>query len=525
MCNMSVELLDHMGTDLTPVNAARVSMNKASDWEIENIVTEVDADSRVYHEYPILKLKDKDAKLISYLASNGHTSCFEHQVASFRLKVPIFVARQIQRHRTFCLAGDNEISFSRPSDGRHYPYRLDRLYKNWSDPAQRARLKGMRIRSVDETTNTIFNNSLEDVVYSGKKPVYTLLLDNGAEVTASEDHRILTSEGWLTVRDLREAPVPVMAANAHLVRNIDSVWPENITSTEWRWIPGWEGRYEVSDAGEVRSHINTRGSLLKIPQVKRRTKNTAGYACVSLSTNSLSRMYNCHALVMEAFVGPRPEGQEIRHLDGNRLNSALSNLAYGFPYENQEDRKDHGTVKYLGTAYYDILEIVFRGIEDTYDIAVDGPHHNFFAGGIVVHNSYNEVSRRYVKDDLEFYWPDKWRKAAANVKQGSSDEEFDLPVDEHDYAPWKESLWDDMHELIWWYRYLVEKGMAPEQARMLLPQSLMTTFYMTGSLRNWAHFLKLRLDSHAQQEVREVAQRINDVLVELWPVSMKELMK
>lgn len=519
MCNMSVELIDFMGTDLTPVNAARVSMNKASDWEIENIVTEVDADSRVYHEYPILKLKDKDAKLISYLASNGHTSCFEHQVASFRLKVPIFVARQVQRHRTFCLAGDNEISFSRPSDGRHYPYRLDRLYKNWSDPAQRARLKGMRIRSVDETTNTIFNNSLEDVVYSGKKPVYTLLLDNGAEVTASEDHRILTSEGWLTVRDLREAPVPVMAANAHLVRNIDSVWPENITSTEWRWIPGWEGRYEVSDAGEVRSHINTRGSLLKIPQVKRRTKNTAGYACVSLSTNSLSRMYNCHALVMEAFVGPRPEGQEIRHLDGNRLNSALSNLAYGFPYENQEDRKDHGTVKYLGTAYYDILEIVFRGIEDTYDIAVDGPHHNFFAGGIVVHNSYNEVSRRYVKDDLEFYWPDKWRKAAANVKQGSSDEAADDQRQINYHAQ------NACHGALLAYKDMLAQDVAPELARMILPQNLMTTFYMTGSLRNWAHFLKLRLDSHAQQEVREVAQMINDVLVELWPISMKELMK
>jgi len=234
MCNMSVELLDHMGTDLTPVNAARVSMNKASDWEIENIVTEVDADSRVYHEYPILKLKDKDAKLISYLASNGHTSCFEHQVASFRLKVPIFVARQIQRHRTF---------------------------------------------------------------------------------------------------------------------------------------------------------------------------------------------------------------------------------------------------------------------------------------------AYNEVSRRYVKDDLEFYWPDKWRKAAANVKQGSSDEAADDQRQINYHAQ------NACHGALLAYKDMLAQDVAPELARMILPQNLMTTFYMTGILRNWAHFLKLRLDSHAQQEVREVAQMINDVLVELWPISMKELMK
>lgn len=234
MCNMSVELIDHMGTDLTPVNAARVSMNKASDWEIENIVTEVDADSRVYHEYPILKLKDKDAKLISYLASNGHTSCFEHQVASFRLKVPIFVARQIQRHRNF---------------------------------------------------------------------------------------------------------------------------------------------------------------------------------------------------------------------------------------------------------------------------------------------AYNEVSRRYVKDDLEFYWPDKWRKAAANIKQGSSDEAADDQRQINYHAQ------NACHGALLTYKDMLAQDVAPELARMILPQNLMTTFYMTGSLRNWAHFLKLRLDSHAQQEVREVAQMISDVLVELWPISMKELMK
>jgi thymidylate synthase (FAD) len=241
MCNMSVELIDHMGTDLTPVNAARVSMNKASDWEIENIVTEVDADSRVYHEYPILKLKDKDAKLISYLASNGHTSCFEHQVASFRLKVPIFVARQIQRHRAF---------------------------------------------------------------------------------------------------------------------------------------------------------------------------------------------------------------------------------------------------------------------------------------------AYNEVSRRYVKDDLEFYWPDKWRKAAANVKQGSSDEAADDQRQINYHAQ------NACHGALLAYKDMLavqvscrERDGTGTRRVCFCRRSLMTTFYMTGSLRNWAHFLKLRLDSHAQQEVREVAQMINDVLVELWPISMKELMK
>lgn len=509
---MKVDLVESWGTDLTCVNAARVSFDRESNWAFvggRDSEGEWDDDLRV--------LSERDSKLIHYLAKHKHTSCFEHQGATLRLKVPIFIARQIQRHRTFCLAGDNEISFSRPVDGTHYPYRLDRLYKNWNDPAQRARLKNMRIRSTNEDTKEVFDNRLTDVVYSGKKAVYTMLLDNGAEVTASEDHRILTSEGWLTIKDLMETPVPVLAANAHLVRNVESHWPDNITSTEWRWVPGWEGRYEVSDAGEVRSWVNTRNRELDLPKIKRRTKNTAGYACVSLSRDGLSRMYNCHALVMEAFVGPRPEGQEIRHLDGNRLNSSLTNLAYGFPYENQEDRKDHGTVKYLGTSYYDILEVVFRGVEDTYDISVEGPHHNFFAGGVVVHNSYNEVSRRYVDAPPEFFWPDKWRRKADNVKQGSSDEEF-VGADEDNPLTLVE-------EALSWYNRMIEQGMAPEQARMLLPQNMYTEFYMSGNLRAWNHFLALRLDGHAQKEVQDVAKMVENILQPLWPVSMEALRK
>ncbi len=524
---MDVQYVQHWGDDLLVCNAARVSFDKKSDWEYAHvpIMSSIEHGSVGYVEK---RLSAKDEKLIHYLAKHKHTSCFEHMGATLKLKVPIFIARQIQRHRTFCLAGDNEISFSRPSDGTHYPYRLDRLYKNWSDPAQRVRLEKMLIRSVDEDNKTIFNNRLVDVVYSGKKPVYTVLLDNGAEVTGSEDHRILTAEGWLTIRDLMEAPVPVLAANAHLVRNVESAWPAQIVSSEWRWIPGWENRYEVSDAGEVRSWVNTRGVPLKVPHTKRRTKNTAGYACVSLSRDGLSRMYNCHSLVMEAFVGPRPAGQEVRHLDGNRLNSHKSNLVYGFPYENQEDRKDHGTVKHLGADYYDVLEIVFRGVEDTYDIAVDGPHHNFFAGGVVVHNSYNEISRRYVDSPPEFFWPSKWRKRADNVKQGSAEDEVPCmirvdgtPFVELTPQMYAESLVDSC---VTTYNGLLASGVAPEQARMILPQNLYTEMYMSGNLRAWTHFLHLRLDGHAQAEVREVAKMVEEILAPLFPVSMKALM-
>lgn len=256
MTQQTVELIDHYGTDLTPVNAARVSMNKESGWVEDSSYTDLEeaeafaakvggsvAYDYVYSNdwmggYPVVYMKESDKKLIKYLADHGHTSCFEHQSATLRLKVPIFVARQIHRHRTF---------------------------------------------------------------------------------------------------------------------------------------------------------------------------------------------------------------------------------------------------------------------------------------------SYNEVSRRYVKDELEFYWPDKWRKAADNVKQGSSDEE----------VTWKEIQGNGLYPAtrndlicnsVMYYHEMLKVGVCPEQARMILPQNLMTTFYMSGNLRSWQNFLQLRLDPHAQKEIRDVAEMARDLLTPLWPISMGALM-
>ena len=469
----------------------------------------------------------KDVKLMNYLAAHQHMTPFEYQHATFLIEVPLFIRSQIHRHRTFCLAGDNVISFSRPDNGQHYPYRLDRLYKNWNDPKKRVRLANMQIRSVNEKTGEIFSNTITDVVYSGKKNVYGMLLSNGDTLFGSEDHRVFTRDGWRTIAQLMEEPVPVMVANPHKNDGQESTWPEVYETTEWRDIPGWEGKYEVSDGGEVRSLLNTRGKPLGVFAVKKQTKNTQGYACVSLSSDCMSRMFNVHALVLLAFAGPRPDGMEVRHLDGNRLNPNVNNLVYGYPEDNALDRKHHGTTNYLGTDYSDILEIVFRGTEDTYDISVEGPWHNFFANGVVVHNSYNEISRRYTDEDIEFWIPDKFRGQSKSNRQASSDE----VVGQYLYTEQRDGV-DVSTDMAWhynaihakeFYEDLLKHGVAREIARAVLPQSLLTKFYMGGSLRNWANFIELRRDAHAQYEVQVVANRVAEQLRKLWPHSCEAL--
>lgn len=127
--------------------------------------------------------------------------------------------------------------------------------------------------------------------------------------------------------------------------------------------------------------------------------------------------------------------------------------------------------------------------------------------------SWSEESRRYIDSEPEFFWPDTWRKRADNVKQGSSDEEA-IP---HDWRPRsaREALKD--------YEYMLEQGVAPELARMILPQNMMITWVWTGTLLAWHHMLKLRLAPDTQKETRDFAKMVENILMPLFPVSMEAL--
>lgn len=137
--------------------------------------------------------------------------------------------------------------------------------------------------------------------------------------------------------------------------------------------------------------------------------------------------------------------------------------------------------------------------------------------------SYNEISRRYVDSPPEFFWPDKWRGRATDKKQGSSDTEV-TDMNGASYTVDQVARWAANHALSC-YNDMLANGVAPEQARMILPQNLYTEMYMSGNLRAWSHFLHLRLDGHAQKEVQDVAQMVADILNPLFPVSMKALLK
>ena len=136
----------------------------------------------------------------------------------------------------------------------------------------------------------------------------------------------------------------------------------------------------------------------------------------------------------------------------------------------------------------------------------------FVARQLVKHSflRWNEVSRRYVDDEPEFYVPDVWRGRSADKKQGSDGEvKYEGPLGNYNQL--------DI------YKELLRVGIAPEQARMVLPQSTMTEWYWSGSLDAFADMCNLRCKPDTQAETREVARQIDHKMIELFPVSWDAL--
>lgn len=138
----------------------------------------------------------------------------------------------------------------------------------------------------------------------------------------------------------------------------------------------------------------------------------------------------------------------------------------------------------------------------------------FVARQLVKHKflRWNEISRRYVDDEPEFYTPDTWRGRSADKKQGS------------------EGVVESNANMLYYndkalglYNQLLDEGVAPEMARMTLPQSTMTEWWWSGSLDAFASMCNLRLPSDTQYETRVVAEQVSKVLGDLFPISWASL--
>lgn len=233
-------------------------------------------------------------------------------------------------------------------------------------------------------------------------------------------------------------------------------------------------------------------------------------------TNLVSLCYQCHSWLHQgnhelALLNEVVSGEDLATFWGRHTHR-----------ESRPAKKRKPAVRKLKRVWSQIVRIEYVGEEMTYDLSVTGPYHNFVANGFIVHNSINEYSTRYslAIDAAQTTSPEEWRSQSTNNRQGSAG--YIGPELGEQLTETERELLAKSREL---YQARIEQGVAREQARKDLPLSTYTEAYWKIDLHNLLHFLALRMDSHAQLEIREYATTIGEQIVKpLFPVAWEAFM-
>ena len=465
----TIPVLDHgflaldgaLASDLAVVNGARVSFNSLAD-----------------------EMTEKDEGLIRFLMRESHGSPFEHGYFRFIVKAPIFVVREHHRHRAgHCLPGDTQIwceTIAR--SGRTVRKRsISELWRNWHvgvpDSLGRTRLlpscRSFAMRVWNEDEGTFDLGTPRDIYKSGVKTIVELGAGEPL-LRCSEEHRIFTPEGWAKAGDLRAGDSIALSGTAYhrgetippALRRGIGVW----TSMQ-REILIKELDY-CSSCGVRRMRDQLQLDHV-IPVVMDITK--------ALDRSNLTSLCDsCHRL---------KSNSEQQYAE--RRGSDVAPTFVRLPRNPVRVRE-----------------------EETYDIEMRAPIHNFVANRVVVHNSYNEWSGRYSKMEAEFYVPDYVRTQVG--KPGSYSFE---PVEPEVREAAREEIRTVAEQAFDAYERMLEQGVAKEVARMALPLSLYTKYFWSCNPRSLMHFCSLRNSEHAQFEIREYAKAAEGFLERVMPVT------
>ena len=277
-----------------------------------------------------------------------------------------------------CLTGDTVINFNRCTLGRKYD--LKHAYESYNHLAKN---KGWDLSH--KTFVRSFNgskiqlNEVENIVYSGEKEVWKIILENERFIKATSDHKIMTKFGWSKLSDLEIGISEIMCDTLHTKKSDKS----NIKIKDKEI---WSLRYHkyakktVND--KTKGHIYTYYRLPIHRLIYESYLNNLTYE----EYLNIIKTDEERSKILE-FLDPKK--YHIHHKDGNHYNNDITNLEC---LEAIEHLKKHADVNYDNfnqgiPNYSKVVSIEYIGIEDTYDIICKDPHRNFVANGIVVHNS------------------------------------------------------------------------------------------------------------------------------------------
>ena len=201
----------------------------------------------------------------------------------------------------------------------------------------------------------------------------------------------------------------------------------------------------------------------------------------------------------------------LDHMGNDETVVSAARVSFDKRAETYPPDANHGLIRYLARNRHEI-PFAHPHLTITAPIAVRAQAFKHKVGFVE-----SELSRRYVSEEPDWYLP-VFRERAPSVKQGSG-AAFANP----EQSAFQDDYEEVMNNCIGLYNRFIKAGVAPEQARFILPQGVMTQWVWTGSLLAFSRFYNLRADSHAQQEIRELAGMVSDIIAPLYPVSWAAL--
>lgn len=452
------------------------------------------------------------AEFVKGLIKAGHETPLEFASATFDITgISISCQNQMVRHRhaSFCVSGDTRISTSSNKTNKKTISELFNLPKQYQNMLQ--------VRCVDEKTGVLGYDSVAGIYKNGIKDVFLVKTDLGYKVKTTADHQFLTVEGWKRLQDIKIGEKVYTNGQElyknkewlkgkYIDQNLRQVDIAALCGVSSHTIRAWVRKLKLQKPCRFKiGHIPHNKGLNKynyqpLQRVSEKRKGKSYYTPPSQekspfwkglkATNSagynriFKNFIKTHKCSLCGFEGIT----EIHHKDKNPANSEKDNLIELCVSCHKAMHKSD--VK-KGIRPSKIVSIEYCGKEVVYDLSMAGKHKNFIGNGFVLHNCVQ--SGRYVdqrENDCIIPY------GLLSVYEGAED-----------YVKEAKEL----------YKKLVINGVKCEDARALLPQGMATNMCVNMNFRTIRHFLKLRLPSTAQDEVRQVAREIYNICQEKWP--------
>lgn len=484
-----VKVHDHGLVALTDVMPRFAPVGKTADFAI------VQAARVSYGEGT--KQVNEDTGLIRYLARHRHSTPFE-----------------------MCLGGGTLIPTMPCPGAARRSVTLKRIADAFSGRHPEAWVRQLKVRTVDPD-GTLRATHVRHAARTGTRPVFRVKTAGPLQRTiiATENHPFLTAEGYRPLGSLR--------VGTRVMLNGAAAVPDSRLATLWE-------RGASIDAIADAMHVSRTTAYRRLRRVGVDTAKRVGFLRKTDAELADPRARARRQRRPHCEICGHPAA-EVHHLDRDEHNNVPENLLSVCIVCHNAFHNDPFQLRVYAGA---IESIEYVGVDDVYDLEVESGNHNFVADGFVVHNcefkfhhvmpifvarqwirhrtaNVNEYSARYSVVRDRFYHPsvENVRKQSTSNRQGG-EEAMDAATAQ-EFLAYLDRVEKDYEQ----YQHFIDKGVAREIARIALPASVYTEWYWKIDLHNLFHFLSLRMDAHAQQEIRDYANAMFELIRPIVPVA------